>query len=116
MSFINLLSLLLIKINDRYSFLAAIFEHDFNNQENKANLLWVSIHKVIGAGIILDQQIYRGYRGVAGEIGRMLVSSANQTKIEDICSEDAVVERLKSLKNNNNLERLDLVKLATQGD
>ena len=46
----------------------------------------------------------------------MLVSSANQTKIEDICSEDAVVERLKSLKNNNNLERLDLVKLATQGD
>ena len=45
----------------------------------------------------------------------MLISSEDQTKIEDICSEDAVVERLKSLKNNNNLERSDLVKLATQG-
>lgn len=96
--------------------LAAIFEHDFNNQENKANLLCVSIHKGIGAGIILNQQIYRGYRGAAGEIGRMLISSSNQTKIEDICSEDAVVERLKSLKNNNNLERSDLVKLAAQVD
>lgn len=46
----------------------------------------------------------------------MLISSEDQTKIEDICSEDAVVERLKSFKNNNNLERSDLVKLATQGD
>lgn len=98
MSFINLLSLLLIKINDRYSFLAAIFEHDFNNQDNKANLLCVSIYKVIGAGMILNQQIYRGYRGAAGEIGRMLISSEDQTKIEDICSEDAIVEQLKTLK------------------
>ncbi|MBA1433848.1 ROK family protein [Bombilactobacillus bombi] len=95
--------------------LAAIFEHDFNNEHNKANLLCVSIHKGIGAGIILNQQIYRGFQGAAGEIGRTIISS-NNMKAENLYSEDAIIERLRQLKQNASLERADLTRLEKNKD
>jgi predicted NBD/HSP70 family sugar kinase len=96
--------------------LAAIFEHDFNNEYNKANLICVSIHKGIGAGIILNQQIYRGFQGAAGEIGRSLMMLNQDIKVENICSEDAIVERVRQLKNDNRIERKDVVSLARDKD
>ncbi|MHC9531975.1 ROK family transcriptional regulator [Dellaglioa sp. L3N] len=79
--------------------LAAVFERDFSDKII-SNLITISIHKGIGAGLIIDNELYRGWSGEAGEIGRMLMHSENETagntrRIEDVCSQDAIINKLK---------------------
>ncbi|TWW13360.1 sugar kinase [Dellaglioa algida] len=79
--------------------LAAIFERDFGDKVID-NLITISIHKGIGAGLIIDGELYRGWSGEAGEIGRMLIHSENEIvgstyRIEDVCSQDAIINKLK---------------------
>lgn len=79
--------------------LAAVFERDFS-KEIINNLITISIHKGIGAGLIIDNELYRGWSGEAGEIGRMLMHSENEIagntrRIEDMCSQDAIINKLK---------------------
>ena len=63
-------------------------------------MITLSIHKGIGAGIIINKKLYRGSNGEAGEIGKTLVSeSINDNdnkyyKIEDICSQDALIQKI----------------------
>ena len=66
---------------------------NFNDLEVN-NLITLSIHKGIGAGLIIDKKLYRGTDGEAGEIGKTLVSVIQNNhktfhKIEDICSQEA---------------------------
>ena len=44
--------------------------------ENHKNLIHVSIHAGVGAGIILDHHLYTGLAGTAGEAGHMIVQPA----------------------------------------
>lgn len=79
--------------------LAAVFERDFGDKVI-SNLITISIHKGIGAGLIIDNELYRGWSGEAGEIGRMLIHSENEVvgstyRIEDVCSQDAIINKLK---------------------
>ncbi|MHC9537061.1 ROK family transcriptional regulator [Dellaglioa sp. BT-FLS60] len=79
--------------------LAAVFERDFSDKII-SNLITISIHKGIGAGLIIDNELYRGWSGEAGEIGRMLMHSENETagntsRIEDVCSQDAIINKLR---------------------
>lgn len=101
--------------------LSAIYERDFNSARDKNNILAVSIHKGIGAGIILNKQLYRGRNGEAGEIGRSLMFTNNvdtkrYSKVEDFCSEDAIIEQVEQRTNRTNLNRDDLVQMNTQGN
>lgn len=78
--------------------LSAIFERDFN-EKNISNLIAVSIHKGIGAGLIINGKLYRGSNGEAGELGRTLFHSQNENdyklqKIEKVCSQEAILNRL----------------------
>lgn len=79
--------------------LSAVFERDFNG-ENVNNLIAVSIHKGIGAGLIINGKLYRGLNGEAGELGRTLIHFKDNghyelKKIEEVCSQDAIINRLK---------------------
>ncbi|MCQ2569604.1 MAG: ROK family transcriptional regulator [Limosilactobacillus sp.] len=69
---------------------AAVFERDFNLCQQANNILAISIHRGIGSGIITSNRLYHGNHGMAGEIGRSLVTT-NQglVKVETICSEEA---------------------------
>ncbi|WP_353463057.1 ROK family transcriptional regulator [Mammaliicoccus sciuri] len=79
--------------------LAALYEHALRHHTRTESLATLSIHKGIGAGLILNNQLYRGADGSAGEIGRSLVlvtdtQSTHYDKIENICSQDALISRL----------------------
>ena len=76
--------------------LSALYEHNTNGNRDINNLIALSIHKGIGAGLIINQQLYRGANGEAGEIGKTLVSKPTEVgptfyKIEDICSQEALI-------------------------
>lgn len=83
--------------------LTAIYERDFSTG-NIQNAVSISIHKGIGAGIIIEGKLHRGHNGEAGEIGQTVIfdrqgsSLLNDNKIEDYCSQDAVLEHIKKAK------------------
>ena len=52
---------------------AAVGEHQFGAGKGFANMVYLTISTGIGGGIIADGHIYWGDRGVAGEIGHMIV-------------------------------------------
>ncbi|KIX91884.1 XylR family transcriptional regulator [Staphylococcus microti] len=84
--------------------LAALYEHALRNHTCTESLATLSIHKGIGAGLILNNQLYRGSDGSAGEIGQSLVlvsdtQPVHYDKIENICSQDALVSRLRAHLN-----------------
>nr|WP_269667661.1 ROK family transcriptional regulator [Staphylococcus arlettae] len=95
--------------------LSALYEHNINGNRDINNLIALSIHKGIGAGLIINQQLYRGANGEAGEIGKTLVSKQTEVgttfyKIEDICSQEALIQLL-STKLNKNITLQDLIHL-----
>lgn len=99
----------------------AIFEHDFGMESDIDDLITISIHAGLGVGIIVDGQLYRGYRGLAGEIGRQLVRqpgdlSNSLVKVESLCSEKAIMDRFRQLKRRPNYSTKQLCLLYKQGD
>lgn len=79
--------------------LSALYERNFNHNLAYNNLIAMSIHKGIGAGLIINNQLYRGANGEAGEIGKTLVSKVNNDietyhKIEEIFSQEALLNNL----------------------
>lgn len=61
---------------------------------SRKNLISVSIHSGVGAGILIDGELYRGSRGQGGEIGHMILQAkgrscpcGNQGCMEQYCSE-----------------------------
>ncbi|WP_268912325.1 ROK family transcriptional regulator [Lentilactobacillus sp. SPB1-3] len=96
--------------------LSAIFEQDFSKQELQ-NIISISIHEGIGAGIILNTQLYTGNYGQAGEIGRIIVrnSDKNDSNLSSLptfdqeWSHDAIISKAQQLKNDFNYDLDDLV-------
>lgn len=105
-------------ILENESNLTAVYVRDFIMRYQQKNLITVSIHKGIGSGIIVDNQLFRGFSGRAGEVGRTLTknSDGKWLPIEQICSEDAIINRLKSDLKMNNLDRAGVVKMYNEGN
>lgn len=77
--------------------LAALYARDFTElAAAQQDLVALSIHKGIGAGVVIDGQLFRGANGGAGEVGRALApdDQGQLVKIETLCSEDAVLAQL----------------------
>ena len=98
--------------------LSAVYERDFNDGHALNNAVTVSIHRGIGAGIIVNKELYHGDHGEAGEIGRSVIigSALGQTmmKVEDFCSEEAIISQLGQIKANQALDRQSVVELYNQ--
>ncbi|WP_137597048.1 ROK family transcriptional regulator [Paucilactobacillus kaifaensis] len=103
--------------------LVATFQRDFSRDSHRTmnNIVVISIHKGIGAGIIIDHNIYRGEHGEAGEIGRsiytMNLSQPQQAeKIENYASQDAILELIKQRKKLKQLNFAEVASLYEQHD
>ncbi|MFC6206571.1 MULTISPECIES: ROK family protein [Levilactobacillus] len=103
--------------------LSAIYERDFNGARQLNSTVTVSIHRGIGAGIILHRDLFRGEHGDAGEIGQTIADiqmdaadSPHPVHAEDIGSEDAIIQRIEDLKGVDNLDRAAIVKLYRERD
>ncbi|HOV94037.1 MAG TPA: ROK family transcriptional regulator [Spirochaetales bacterium] len=82
---------------ENISNLAALAEYKHGAGRGTKNLLFVNISRGIGAGIIIDGNLYRGSNGAAGEIGYFLTNSEGLTYdnsrigyLESVASIDAI--------------------------
>lgn len=57
--------------------LGALGELRFGAARGRRDFLYVKASHGLGAGLVLDGQVYRGARGIAGEIGHMLAPGAS---------------------------------------
>lgn len=101
--------------------LAAVYERDFNDENQRlSNAVTISIHRGIGAGLIINKKLYRGAHGEAGEIGRSLRIGNNVVeeprKVEDYCSEDAIINQISEARQGTPLDRYEVVKLYNEND
>ncbi|MFT8600765.1 MAG: ROK family protein [Leuconostoc pseudomesenteroides] len=89
--------------------------HDYRQLDQYDNLIALNIHYGIGAGIIIDGQLYRGLAGRAGEVGRSIVWSQNKEiiRMEDLYSEDAMLKRLAEALGKKEVVRADFVAFAS---
>lgn len=55
---------------------AAIAEHRFGAGRGHKDMIYVTVSTGIGGGLVLNDRIYRGMHGIAGEIGHMFVSDS----------------------------------------
>jgi len=116
----------------------AIGEKWFGLGKKSSELIYVSAGTGIGAGIIINNELYRGSRGLAGEIGHMTVdvhgitcTCGNVGCWEEYASEKALIRYLKEnateypesiLLSKTNLDYIDslnifqIVDAAIKGD
>lgn len=72
------------------------------------NLISISVGSGIGAGIIIDNKLYKGYRGYSGEIGHTIVvphgqecPCGNYGCLEQYASEENLLEEYKKFKGSD---------------
>lgn len=94
--------------------LAALAESTYDTEHN--NLISCSIHTGIGAGIIIDQKLYRGFKGKSGEIGHTTLypggvqcPCGNKGCFEQYCSEQALLHNYQEAQQNPSLTIEDLI-------
>ena len=103
--------------------LSAVFEQDFSKQELQS-IVSVSIHEGIGAGILVNKQLYRGNYGRAGEIGQIAIQRpgerrqrlANLPSFDSEWSEAAVLRKAAKLKGVKHYTLSELVTAMNQDD
>jgi predicted NBD/HSP70 family sugar kinase len=96
-------------------------EQLFGAGRHYANFVVVTIGRGIGMGLVINNQLYRGFRGGAGELGHTILvqqqrdDSAVFTSLEDIAADPAVIgDSVRVLKNGS--VSLDLNTVATLAD
>ncbi|GFH42065.1 ROK family transcriptional regulator [Lactococcus hodotermopsidis] len=104
--------------------LAATFYRDYHvyeQEESYKDFLALNIHNGIGVGIVCENHIFRGVDGLAGEVGRTIMfgegtnilKCGETPRLEDLYSENAIIDRAAKLKNVAHISRkefLDLIK------
>jgi predicted NBD/HSP70 family sugar kinase len=82
----------------------AIYEQWFGFGRGVDNFLLITTEHGIGAGIVVDGKLYRGYRGMAGEFGHTVVDPqgpqcrCGQTGcLEAICGNNAIIREAREL-------------------
>jgi glucokinase-like ROK family protein len=101
----------------------AIGEKWFGSGKKATDLLYVSAGTGIGAGIVINNELYRGSQGLAGEIGHMTVelkglpcSCGNHGCWEEYASEKALFRYMQNNATVDSLSVFDLIELAIGGD
>lgn len=104
--------------------LSAVYLRDFHDYDIEASftdMVSVNIHNGIGLGVIIDGQLYRGFQGQAGEVGHSVPVDGRSTtnasaRLEDLYSEDALFERLATLKQVEYIDREGFMTYYAQRD
>ncbi len=83
----------------------------FGQLGNASSAIIATYGKGIGAGIILDRQLYRGRNGKAGEIGNALLGDGSERLLEEVASSRAILQQIAALNGGDaptSLAELDL--------
>lgn len=100
--------------------LTAISIRDFWNHadaEPLTNLIALNIHNGIGVGTIINEQLYHGVQGLAGEIGRSVVCKDQQVyRLEELYSEKAIMEKIANHEEKPDLTVDEFAALIKMGN
>lgn len=103
--------------------LAALAEFSTSENYDHKTLASISIHRGVGAGIILDNTIYEGSHGFGGEFGHNILypnglacSCGNHGCIEKYCSVDALIHAFEIECDKRGLTLQDLSKSYYSGN
>jgi N-acetylglucosamine repressor len=90
------------------SHVAVLAEHIFGRRKNQPDLVVVKVGHDVGAGIILNGQLFLGHAFGAGEIGHVrivedgeLCMCGNMGCLETVCSSRAVARRAKTIARHH---------------
>ncbi|WP_448522071.1 ROK family transcriptional regulator [Pseudothermotoga sp.] len=96
--------------------MAALGEKYFGCGRTMNSFIYVFLDKGIGAGIIINNELYIGMNGYAGEIGQLLVIKQNEEVfLEDVCSVGAVIRKSYDLGIRSPSELKKLNDMAQMG-
>ncbi|PLV60047.1 ROK family transcriptional regulator [Thermotoga sp. KOL6] len=97
--------------------MAALGEKRYGGGRTINNLIYIHISEGVGAGIIVDNHLYRGKIGYAGEVGHILLErNGNFVYFEDAYGMDVVIEKAKSEINGNISKLQDITERVKKGD
>lgn len=90
-------------IGDNDATCAAVGEHIFGSGRHYKNFIMITVGTGIGGGIIINDKVYRGRDGYAGELGHimavpdgLLCSCGNRGCIETYASATAIINQIKT--------------------
>jgi predicted NBD/HSP70 family sugar kinase/biotin operon repressor len=102
--------------------LAALAETLWGGGRGCAHVVYVKLSTRIGCGLIVDGSLFRGARGIAGEIGHTVVNETgpvcycgSRGCLETVASASAIAEMLR-LRHHEQLTLGQVVALAAGGD
>jgi predicted NBD/HSP70 family sugar kinase len=102
--------------------LGALAEVTLGAARDARNAVYVMVSSGIGAGLIVDGRPYRGGRGMAGEVGHVLVDESgpicrcgNRGCLETYVSGPAIADLLRRSRGED-LSLPDIIRLAHAGD
>ncbi|OHD15105.1 MAG: hypothetical protein A2086_15250 [Spirochaetes bacterium GWD1_27_9] len=108
-------------IADNDATCAAIGEHIFGAGKDFSDFLMVTVGTGVGGGLILNNKVYRGADGFAGELGHIIVvaegrecSCGNKGCIEAYASATSIIKRIKDgikkgyIKTYNDVETKEI--------
>ncbi|WP_307728595.1 ROK family protein [Alkalicoccobacillus plakortidis] len=93
-------------------------EQTYNTSEHQKNILYLSVGIGIGAGLILDGNLFKGMHGHAGEVGHMTMEMNGPTcRCGNLgCWELYASEQALLTHSNSSRTLEELLKLAKTGD
>ncbi len=95
------------RLTDNKANLGALAEHRFGAGRGAESLLFLDWSEGVGAGLVLDGRVWRGYSGIAGEIGHLAVTvSADDAEVLGLPEDRA---EWKSCKRCGQISCLDRV-------
>src|SRR5436190_9343162 len=102
--------------------LAAVGERDFGRGRDARSFVYVELGTGVGAGIVIDGELYRGARGAAGEVGYIPwpgedgVGRSDRGRLEEATSAAAVVTAAREAGMRGELTAKDVFDAARKGD
>ncbi|MGX7418625.1 ROK family protein [Carnobacterium gallinarum] len=101
--------------------LTAYAEHIFSTLQ--PNMVSISIHSGIGAGVILNEQLYHGHDGRSGEIGHTILipngrpcPCGNHGCLEQYCSEKAILAEFRQETKQPTATTEDFIQALKEGN
>lgn len=101
--------------------LSALAEKTFST--TVSNLVSISVHSGVGAGIIINNELYHGRDGRSGEIGHTILyphgkhcPCGNQGCLEQYSSQKALLSAFQEAKKDDQLTLYDLITAYSIGD
>jgi glucokinase len=105
---------------------AAFAEHRLGAGRGSANMFYVTLGKGVGGALILNDELWRGVAGFAGEFGQLAINSEG-LRVEDMVSEANIARRTRARLHQDHTTSLtgmeesgftvaDIIAAAKSGD